>query len=164
MKYSDSSNTVTVKPETVELKATKAWKNADGSDMAEWPEGAKVTFALMKGKTEVETKTLSEAGTVTFTAQPKLSSVTYKVVEKSVTGIDALQDGDPTIEGNTWTFTNKVKPGQPEIEKYINKDVDAHLEEFDKAFTYDILAFVPEDADAIEITDMLVNALEFAEG
>ena len=155
------TNTVTVEPKTEQLKATKAWKNADGSAMATWPTGAKVTFALMNGDEEIETKTLSKAGTVTFTAQPKLDGVTYTVKEKSVTGIDALQDGDPTVAESTWTFTNKKQPTKPSIEKYINKDVDAHLVEFDKVFTYDILAFVPEDADKIEITDTLVNAIEF---
>ena len=157
--YEDKSNTVTVEPKTEELKATKAWKNADGSDMTEWPEGAKVTFALMKGEEEVETKTLDKAGTVTFAAQPKLSSVTYKVVEKSVTGIDTLQDGDPTIEGNTWTFTNK-KIGVPEIEKYINQNVHEFINKDDE-FTYDIIAYVTGDADKVIITDELNSQLTF---
>ena len=55
------TNTVTVEPQTVQLKAKKAWKNADGTDMTAWPEGAKVTFALMKNGEEIETKTLSKA-------------------------------------------------------------------------------------------------------
>ena len=168
------TNTVTVEPKTVQLKATKAWKDAEDTDITEWPAGAKVTFALMKGETEVETKTLDKAGTVTFTAQPKLDGVTYKVVEKSVTGIEALQDGDATVDGNTWTFTNKVVPEEPEIEKYVNlktsdlkneaRDgtVHADLYAFDEVYTYDIQAYVTKDAKYVVVSDQLVEVLEFA--
>ncbi|MBQ9058657.1 MAG: isopeptide-forming domain-containing fimbrial protein [Atopobiaceae bacterium] len=153
------TNTVTVEPTTIQLEATKQWMNAADQSI-EWPAGAKVTFALMNGNTLIETKTLSAAGTVTFTAQPRLSNVIYTVVEMSVEGIDALQDGDATVNGNTWSFTNRLQPDTPEIEKFVNKAVHKDIQ-LDEVFTYDVLAYITNDADAAVITDVLDSQLQF---
>lgn len=156
------TNTVTVSPEEIQLKATKVWQDRNGSELSEWLNGATVTFALMKNDQEIETKPLSAAGTVTFTAQPKLKDVNYTVVEKSVTGVDSTQVGDPSVANNVWTFTNKISSDTPRIEKYINKDVHQEVK-LDEVFTYDIIAYVTKDATKLTITDKLIKNLEFAD-
>ena len=47
-------------------------------------------------------------------------------------------------------------------EKYVNNDVHAELVEFDKAFKYDIMVYVPTGSTELTINDPLVSALEFA--
>lgn len=51
---------------------------------------------------------------------------------------------------------------KPQTEKYVNNDVHAELVEFDKAFKYDIMVFVPMGSTELTITDPLGSALEFA--
>lgn len=69
-------------------------------------------------------------------------------------------DGKYETESNTVTVT----PEEPSIEKYVNNDVHWDMSEFDRLIKYDILVFVPHDADKLQISDTLVNALEFANG
>ena len=56
--------------------------------------------------------------------------------------------------------TVTVKPQGPEIEKYVNQAVHKDIK-FDEEFTYDILAFVTDDADSVTITDTLNDILVF---
>ena len=52
----------------------------------------------------------------------------------------------------------------PALEKYINKDVHQDLPAFDTPFTYDILAFVTDDAESVVITDKLAPGISFLDG
>lgn len=47
-------------------------------------------------------------------------------------------------------------------EKYVNKDVHSNIVQFDKEFTYDVMAYVPLTATEFTISDPLVEGLEFA--
>ena len=70
---------------------------------------------------------------------------------------------DPAMEyeaSNTFDVDNQ-NIEKPSIEKYVNKDVHADLEGFNKTFTYDIIAYVTKDALRTEIMDDLVPALKF---
>ena len=146
------TNEVTVNPETTTVTAEKKWKNADGTD-AQWPKGVKeVKVNVLNGDKVVDTITLTKTAPTASKELPKLIGVTYTLDEVAVPGYITEKDGN--------VFTN-TSVGDKQIEKYINKDVDAHLVEFDKAFTYDIMAYVPKDADEIVINDTLVNAIEF---
>ena len=51
----------------------------------------------------------------------------------------------------------------PMTEKYVNKDVHSDIVNFDQAFTYDIMAYVPVSATEFTISDELVAGLEFAD-
>lgn len=57
-------------------------------------------------------------------------------------------------ESNTVT----VKPVEPTIEKYVAKDVHAEVE-IGQEYDYDILVYVPKNADSIEINDTLEPSL-----
>ena len=50
---------------------------------------------------------------------------------------------------------------QLSIEKYVNEDVHAEIEGFNKVFTYDIITYVTKDAVNTVITDSLVPGLKF---
>ena len=70
-------------------------------------------------------------------------------------------------ESNTVTVKPKDAPepepsDESQIEKYVNKDVHADLGSLDETFTYDIMAFIPADADSFVITDTLVGPIDFA--
>ena len=52
----------------------------------------------------------------------------------------------------------------PALEKYINKDVHQDLPAFDTPFTYDILAFVTNDAKSVVITDPMIKGIRFVDG
>ena len=119
---SHKTNTVTVTPETLKFKAEKKWQNASGTETNTWPEGASITFKLVKipvkvndkseakdasaGDTsdessesdeeEIATETITEFKTVEFAEVPKLKGYEYKVVE-SVTGVNATQVGDAEV-------------------------------------------------------------------
>lgn len=54
-----------------------------------------------------------------------------------------------------------VKPNEPVIEKYINDVVHADLMNFNEIFVYDIMAYVPEGATQVTITDELIKELQF---
>ncbi|MBR0163272.1 MAG: Cna B-type domain-containing protein [Lachnospiraceae bacterium] len=64
-----------------------------------------------------------------------------------------------TVEQDSNTVT--VKPKEPTIEKYVNDVVHADLANFNENFTYDIIAYVPEGATEVVITDTLIRELEF---
>ena len=73
----------------------------------------------------------------------------------------------PTASGSDITFfyiTNAFKAlnTKPSIEKYVNNDVHADIVEFDKAFKYDLMVYVPAGSTELVISDQLVEALEFA--
>ncbi len=78
---------------------------------------------------------------------------TIATLKKYNTGISGLKTG---------TLKNK-KPEEFTVEKYVNKKVDETLPGFDSVFTYDILAYVPESAKTVEISDTLVEWLEFVD-
>lgn len=64
---------------------------------------------------------------------------------------------DPKDPSQTVTI---IEPNEPRVEKYINKAVHKDVT-LDEVFTYDIVAFVPENADEIELTDVLNDDLQF---
>ena len=82
------------------------------------------------------------------------------IENKSSYTVKVGNDGKYETESNTVTVT----PEEPSIEKYVNNDVHWDMSEFDRLIKYDILVFVPHDADKLQISDTLVNALEFANG
>lgn len=49
------------------------------------------------------------------------------------------------------------------VEKYVNEDVHSDIVNFDQDFKYDIMAYVPLSAKSFEISDTLVEGLEFAD-
>ena len=53
------------------------------------------------------------------------------------------------------------KPEKPELEKYVNKDVTWDFTNFDQVFTYDVMAYVTNDADNLTVTDTINSMLEF---
>lgn len=59
-------------------------------------------------------------------------------------------------ESNTVT----VKPEEPEIEKFVDQAVHKDIN-IDDEFTYDIVAFVTDDAATVKITDELDKQLQF---
>ena len=78
------------------------------------------------------------------------------VPNKAKYEIEVKNEAKYNDESNTVT----VKPEAPEIEKYVNKNVHKDIS-LDEVFTYDILAYVTEDADEVGISDTLVADLEF---
>ena len=64
---------------------------------------------------------------------------------------------DPKDPSQTVTV---IEPDVPSVEKYINKAVHKDVA-LDEVFTYDIIAFVPQNADEIELTDALNSDLQF---
>ena len=170
--YKDQSNTVTVQPKTTSITVNKAWV-LDGDELPvnEWPQGATVEVQLVEVKGDAETPlegktaTLTASNTsVTFDNLPVLEGVSYSVKEIAVNGAEDYSFGSvEEVSEGVFKITNtSTSPEEPEIEKYVNKDVHQELGEFDRAFTYDIMAYVPNGATKIEITDTLVDALEFA--
>ena len=168
--YEDQSNPVTVTPPTVDISVEKVWKNGKGTTL-EWPKDATVTVQLMKqtgtGEPEaVEGKSLTldaDRTTGTFEKLPVLTGVTYSVIEASVTGVPAEYEASITKAAGTenYTVTNTMEE-EPEIEKYVEKDVHYDLSAFDETYTYDLVAYVTKDADVVEFTDTLGDALTFA--
>lgn len=159
------TNTVTVKPETTKVSATKEWQDENG-EVAEWPKDVtEIKVKVMNGDTQVDTITLSATAPKASSKElPKLKDVTYTVEEVAIPGYQQVGavTGSGTVE-DPYVFTNKKEgaPEQPEIEKYVNKDVHADLVEFDREFTYDVIAYVPNDATAIVISDELNANLHF---
>ncbi|MBR2067222.1 MAG: hypothetical protein IJ875_03045, partial [Solobacterium sp.] len=158
------SNVVTVEADKVNYAGAKAW---EGTENNAWTSDVEsVTFNLVKvngdSREVVATVSLTKDEPVKdFPTQPKLINVTYDVEEADVKYYSEVKKGVAEADGKT-TVTITNKPEKPEIEKYVNKDVHQDLGEFDRAFTYDIMAYVPSDATKVEITDTLVDALEFA--
>lgn len=74
---------------------------------------------------------------------------------------DVKKDG-ASVSDKAITFSNET--ANPEIEKYVNKDVHSDLDYFDTTFTYDIMAYMPKDADYVVIEDTLVGGIQFANG
>ena len=71
--------------------------------------------------------------------------------------IEVGNEGKYSDESNTVT----VRPEEPEIEKYINTNVHKDIE-VDEVFTYDIIAYITNDADKVIISDDLNEQLQFA--
>ena len=76
-------------------------------------------------------------------------------LETSVTYGDSKDACDAADAATQLTVTNAY--AVPALEKYVNKDVHQDLPAFDTPFTYDILAFIPKDAEKVVITDMLAK-------
>ena len=68
-------------------------------------------------------------------------------------------DDKPAYDDESNTVT--VKPEKPEIEKFVNQAVHKYIG-LDEVFTYDIVAYITNDADSTVITDKLNEQLEFA--
>ena len=164
------TNEVTVKPKTVDLKITKRWENdtpafRNGKE-AEFKAALKVQSVKGEAVTDLDpqpTPTITKNDDNTWTVEWKglinLDGVTYQVVESQISGYNA-PTGSPAKNGETITNT-KPEDEIPEIEKYVEKDVHADLVYYDKEFVYDIIAYVPNDATSITITDKLDAKLTF---
>jgi len=131
------------------------------------------------GSIDFGSVTYTKAGTWKYTVTeapvPEGSGVTGDDTAHAVV-VTVADDGkgkltaDVTVDGESkgviatgldFTNTQESKEETPAIEKYVNKDVHADLAAFDTVFDYDILAFVTKDADKVEITDELVEGIEF---
>ena len=158
--YELDTNTVTIEPKTTEVQVRKEWKNADGTDMA-WPAGVIATVKLLKnGVPTGDEKELENSDVAKFTKLPKLDEVVYSVEETALTVDGKPYMADQKTVNGVVIITNK--PEQPEIEKYVNKDVTWDFENFDQVFTYDVMGYITEDADFVTFTDELNSLLEFA--
>ncbi len=159
-KYHDESNTVTVKPDSIDLKVNKTWMV--GTAAVDWPAGATVEAIVVDNNgTEVAKETLTaDKPSHTFAKLPVLEGVSYSITEGKVTGADAFTMGAPEVsdDGLTYTFVNKAEG--PEIEKYVAQAVHKEID-LEEEFTYDILAYVTGDADTVTITDVLDEQLQF---
>ena len=158
--YSDDSNTVTVQPKTTEVKVQKQWKNADGSDMA-WPTGVEIEVKLLADGEPVKGQTLKlkNGDVASFTDLPVLEGVEYTVEESPATVDGTPYMSEQKTENGVIVITNK--PEKPELEKYVNKDVTWDFTNFDQVFTYDVMAYVTNDADTLTVTDTINSMLEF---
>ncbi|MBQ9022122.1 MAG: isopeptide-forming domain-containing fimbrial protein [Eggerthellaceae bacterium] len=158
-KYSDESNTVTVKPQSVELSVSKEWFE-DGVKTS-WPEGATIEAVVLNSDDDVvATQVLSATKpSHTFTNLPVLEDNEYSITEGEVVGTSLFNTAQvETEDGTTYVITNSSSV--PKIEKYVNQKVHAELETFDEPFTYDIMAYVPEGATKIVISDTLIPQLD----
>lgn len=171
-KYEDTSNTVTVKPDTTKVEAEKKWTNTDGSP-AEWPEDVE-SVEVNVFKVEGDNRELT--ATIVLTADepkkqsediPKLKSgQRYELEETVISGyastIDAMPSGSLSqgSESGVVVTNKKDDTEKPEIEKYVNEAVHKDIL-LDEEFVYDILAYVTKDADEVTITDTLHHYLDF---
>ena len=96
------------------------------------------------------TVTETNAGIEGYELVEKESTVEAKDVEVTKSTV-----GDAAALAALEDVYKKNKDYEPALEKYINKDVHQDIPAFDTPFTYDILAYVPMDADKVVITDTL---------
>ena len=87
------------------------------------------------------------------------------ILKCKMCGGDILLSEDKTVGtcdhcGSTMTFP-RVSDEQ-KLNLYNRANHFRRQNEFDKAITYDIMAYVTHDADKVVITDTLVDALEFS--
>jgi len=88
---------------------------------------------------------------------PVLSDESHDGIKNDATlKIDVGNEGKYELDSNVVT----VKPEQPEIEKYVNQAVHKYID-LEEVFTYDIIAYITNDADEVEITDELDSQLQF---
>ena len=76
-------------------------------------------------------------------------------VEKTETNTNT---GTIMVDQRIVTFTNTYE--KPAIEKYVNKMVHDDLPAFDTTFVYDIISYIPIDADSAEIYDTLDDNIQ----
>lgn len=99
----------------------------------------------------------------------KISSRTVTVSNDNSIPIDVIDAGGvgKKIKGYNMNFSSaefiaEVKNSNgPIIEKYISNKVHKNLTTFDQVFEYEIMAYVPLDADEVIIYDTLENPLMF---
>ena len=72
-----------------------------------------------------------------------------------------VTDGEVKVNEDG-TIVLSDMPEKPEIEKYVNTAVHKDIA-LDEVFTYDIIAYVTEDADTVTITDELNAKVKFAD-
>ena len=114
-----NDNEPTPEPETVDIKVTKEWKNADGTGAATTlPSNARFQL-YADGKAvdkQVATITKDQGWTVTFKDQPKYQAdgtteIEYTVDEVSYEPVDSFDKGECTGDAATgFTWTNREKP------------------------------------------------------
>ena len=87
---------------------------------------------------------------------------------RKVTRVNAQGETEHVLSVSFTTVTLKApvrnevpKPEKPELEKYVNKDVTWDFTNFDQVFTYDVMAYVTNDADTLTVTDTINSMLEF---
>ena len=102
----------------------------------------------------------------TYTLRETIAPDGYTIAADTTFSIDA--EGNVTSTGTVVDRILLVEDAyaEPAIEKYINKDVHQDLPAFDTPFTYDILAYVPADAEKVVITDTLAagSGISFLDG
>ncbi|MCI7672673.1 MAG: FctA domain-containing protein, partial [Schaalia hyovaginalis] len=180
----------TPKPTTLALSASKALIGADGSDRVAayrnlftfeleeklangstllvstaknaFDEGATVAFPAITFMDEGEhTYVISEVpGTEPgIVYDPK--SVEVKVAVTKNANNELVASSEQIVNGKAASFVNTEKVEQPALEKYVDKRVHSDLAAFDAPFEYDIMAYVPVDADRVVVEDSLVDSLKF---
>ncbi len=118
-------------------------------------------------------KEYDEAGNEVTTAEFKSIAGRTVKVEKDepipFTVIDAGGLGKEVTPGyninfSTLSFESEVKNGDgPSVEKYINNKVHQDLTTFEDVFEYEIMAYVPLDAEEIILYDTLQEPLMFVD-
>ena len=121
------------------------------------------TYTYEMAETEGATSGMAYSkGTVTLTVNVAADETTGALTATaSYSGGDDTTAATKNVLINTYTAPT---PTPAAIEKYVNKDVHANLAAFDSAFTYDILAYVTEDANKVVITDELTENVLFSNG
>ncbi|MBQ9624512.1 MAG: isopeptide-forming domain-containing fimbrial protein, partial [Clostridia bacterium] len=74
-----------------------------------------------------------------------------------------IVNNDPAYRADSNTVTVTPEPEKPEIEKYVNKSV-AQSTGIEEVMEFDVIAYVPTNADEITISDELVPELELLVG
>ncbi|WP_428639594.1 Spy0128 family protein, partial [Schaalia sp.] len=180
----------TPKPTTLALSASKALIGADGSDRVAAYRNL-FTFELEEklanGSTVLVStakNALDEGATVAFPAitytdegehtyvisevpgtEPGIvydtKSVEVKVAVTKNANNELVASSEQIVNGKAASFVNTEKVEQPALEKYVDKGVHSDLGAFDAPFEYDIMAYVPVDADRVVVEDSLVDSLKF---
>ncbi|MCF2712013.1 Spy0128 family protein, partial [Schaalia hyovaginalis] len=180
----------TPKPTTLALSASKALIGADGSDhVAAYrnlftfeleeklangstvlvstaknalDEGATVAFPAITYTAEGEhTYVISETPGTDPGIVYDTKSVEVKVAVTKNANNELVASSEQITNGKAASFVNTEKAEQPALEKYVDKGVHSDLAAFDVPFEYDIMAYVPVDADRVVVEDSLVDSLKF---
>ncbi|MCI7512969.1 FctA domain-containing protein, partial [Schaalia hyovaginalis] len=177
-------------PTELALAVSKSFTGADGSDQTaakrnlfvfkleeKSADGARTLVSTTKNALDEGAKAVFPA--ITYTAEgthtyvitevpgddheivydPKSIEVTVTVAKNG--NNELVASSEQIVDGLAGRFVNTSNVEQPALEKYVNKGVHSDLAAFDAPFDYDIMAYVPKDADKVVIEDSLVESLAF---
>ena len=166
-KYNCESNTVTVIPKDKKISITVS-KEWDDNDDAEGIRPKEVEIQLYADGTAVEGKKLVLSESNGWKGSFEDLSFYNASGEETEYTVEELNAGEYTVtvtgdQNSGYTVCNTYKPEKPEIEKYINQAVHKDIS-LDEVFTYDIIAYITQDADSVVINDELNDDLQFVGG